>query len=864
MKAVLKVGIALVAGASLLLAVPLIREYRAELHEEQEEKLEQDGMELAMHQRFLMTRDPLLNEVPTNRLLEAMRQRTARIASGRTAVLNWEERGPLNVGGRTRAMFVDNRDATGNTVFAGSVSGGIWKTTNFLSATPSWTPVAEKMGNLAVTCMWQSRTNGNVMLAGTGEGWFNVDAVRGAGIFRSTDGGITWNQLPSTTEFEYCQDVVMDNNNNIYVSLRNYSSTNRGVMRSTDNGSTWEQVVGAPIGSFTTGRAADMEVASNGDLYVTLGIMPDYTVTAVSIWRSAATNGANTGAVGTWVDVTPPGLDEMNRIELAVAPSNPQRLYAIMANKADGVVSLVYRSDNAGATWTSFPAPGGLNNGAVSQGWYNLTLDVDPNNPDVVAAGAFNVCRSTNGGANWSTLTSSLTVHVDQHIVLYSGSSRLLVGNDGGIFVSNDAGAPSPTFENKTANYNVTQFYGADLHPTNTNLFIAGAQDNNTHRFTTAGLNSGNAVVGGDGGIPHIDQTVGSNLVIASYVFNNFYRSLNGGSTFSPLTATNNNNGQFITPSDLDDAAKTLYAGEAANKYYVLNNLTGAPARLVNTVAAMGGRSVTAVRVDPATPNTVWLGCSFGSAKPQLLKLTNANTATPTVAVNVQITASLANATISSIEIDPANPAHILVSLSNYGIVSLFESTNNGSTFTAVEGDLPDMPVYWSLFVPNTMKVVDGIAQNGGVLIGTDLGIYYTTATAGNATIWTPYANFPNTPVYQMKLRNSDRTLLAATHGRGLWTANLPVATGVSNVTATRGFIRYISSMNDRLTIMPGTLTGVRSMSVEVYDSRGAVVLREARNYQSVQLSLTRLTRGAYTVRITGDKGEVFVQQVIK
>ncbi|HET9825519.1 MAG TPA: sialidase family protein, partial [Chitinophagaceae bacterium] len=274
-----------------------------------EERFEMDGMERAMRQQFLMTRDPALNQVPTERLLAAMRfmrnMRTTQVSN-----LTWSERGPNNIGGRSRTIMIDKRDASGNSVFAASVSGGIFKTTNFLSANPSWAVVNDQMANLAVTVLVQDRNNFNVMYAGTGEGWFNLDAVRGAGIFKSTDGGATWNQIPSTSGFEYVQDFVIDNNGNLYVALRNLTSSFRGVMRSTDGGTTWTQVLGlqqsdpspCPGVTFTTGRAADLEVASNGDIYAALGIF-----TPTQIFKSTfATYGANTGAKCNWQEVTPP------------------------------------------------------------------------------------------------------------------------------------------------------------------------------------------------------------------------------------------------------------------------------------------------------------------------------------------------------------------------------------------------------------------------------------------------------------------------------------------------------------------------------------------------------------------------------
>ena len=327
-------------------------------------------MQKAMRQEFFMTRDPALNIVPKERLLAAMRfMSTARITQ--IADLTWTERGPNNIGGRSRAILIDRRDPTGNTVFAASVSGGIFKSTNFTSPSANWTVVDDHMANLAVTVLVQDRNNFNIMYAGTGEGWFNVDAVRGAGIFKSTDGGVTWNQLASTAQFEYVQDMVIDNNSNVYASLRSLTSNNRGVVRSVNGGTSWSQVLGTPLTDlpYTTSRGADLEVASNGDLYATLGIF-----SRTMVLKSAfATNGANTGAAGTWTDITPTHSNTTFRGEIAAAPSNPQRLYLMMQDSATDKVLTFYTSSNGGASWTSTPIASGspldeaLNNGSSSQ-----------------------------------------------------------------------------------------------------------------------------------------------------------------------------------------------------------------------------------------------------------------------------------------------------------------------------------------------------------------------------------------------------------------------------------------------------------------------------------------------------------------
>lgn len=833
-------------------------------HSTQEnESLETDGADRAMQQQFLMLRDPALNVIPSERLQAAIDYMNNQRTTQPTA-LTWQERGPNNIGGRTRAIMIDKRDATGNTVFAASVSGGIFKTTNFLSGTPTWNPVADQMANLAVTVLLQDKNNLNTMYAGTGEGWFNIDAVKGAGVFKSTDGGTTWTQLPNTANFEYIQDLLIDNNNNMYVSLRNLSTTNRGVMRSTDGGVTWTQVLGLPLTDFnyTTGRAADLELASNGDVYATMGIF-----TRTMVFKSSfSANGALTGAAGHWTEITPVRSTITFRAELAVAPNNPQRVYLMEQDSANDQVDSFYRSNDGGATWSAFLSPSALNNGSNSQTWYDLTMAVDSNNADVVVVGGLQVAKSTDGGSTWTTITTA-PVHVDQHYLVYFNSSRLLLGNDGGIYYSNDVNLPSPTWTAKNAlGYSVTQFYGCDYHPTDDNYFLAGAQDNNTQKFTVAGINSTTPVVGGDGGVPHIRHTDGQ-LQIAATTGNNYYRSLNG-SSFQYLSGASNNNGQFIQASDLEDGQNILYCGDNAGQYFVIPGLTNATASAITgsikTLPLIGAREVTAVTVDQSQTNTVWLGCSLGGLAPMVCKVTTANT-TPGVTVSTQISVP-ANAYISSIDIDPANTNRILVTLSNYGVASIWISTDGGTTFTSLDNNgvnLPDMPVHWGIFAPSS-AILSG-TTGGGIILGTELGVWTTSSINGTSTVWAANnGGLPNVPVYQLKYKPFSALLVAATHGRGLFTTVLPgVTTGVSNNVVTKDFIKYISADQNRLLIVKGGLN-TKNMQVQIYDATGKLVYDQNKPYQDASINISTLSTGSYTVRMIGNNKEYYVRQFVK
>ena len=839
-------------------------------NEEDEEKLEMDGMQKAMRQEFFMTRDPALNIVPKERLLAAMKfmstARTTQITD-----LTWTERGPNNIGGRSRAILIDKRDPTGNTVFAASVSGGIFKTTNFTSSSANWTVVDDHMANLAVTVLVQDKNNLNTMYAGTGEGWFNVDAVRGAGIFKSTDGGITWNQLASTAQFEYVQDIVIDNNGNVYASLRNLASTNRGVMRSVNGGTSWTQVLGIPLTDlpYTTGRAADLEVASNGDIYATLGI---FTRTMV-LKSDFATHGANTGAAGTWTDITPTHSDITFRGEIAVAPSNPQKLYLMMQDSATDKVLNFYTSNNGGTSWTSTPIAGGsplddaLNNGTSSQTWYDLISAVDSTNANIVVAGGIELAKSTDGGATWTTISTSASVHVDQHALVFLNSSNLLVGNDGGIYHTSNFTNASPTFSQKNNGFNATQFYGCDFHPTDDNYFLAGAQDNNTQKFTAPGINSTAPVIGGDGAIPHIRQTDGQ-LQIAASTSNTYYRSTDGGNTFISLGGSiNNGRGQFINPSDLDDNQNILYAGDDIGKYYCITGLNGTPAASVKTITQMVDRGLTAVKIDPTAANTIWIGASTveGSAsalQPLVIKVTNASAATPAVSFSTTIPAGNGSY-ISSIDVDPSNTNNVLVTISNFGVTSVWESTNGGTTFTNIEGNLPDMPVFWGLFAPPGAQLSG--TTGGGIILGTDLGVWTTSSVNGTSTQWIPNNNgLANVPVYMIKYRPANTSLVVATHGRGLFTTTLSgVVTGVSNNVITKDFIKYISPDATQLLVVKGGLNTL-NMQVQIFDVTGKLMYNKEHPYQNLSIPISTLSKGSYIIKIQGNNKENFVEQFVK
>ncbi|ANE52552.1 T9SS type A sorting domain-containing protein [Flavisolibacter tropicus] len=855
--------------------------HRMGLNEEENEK--QDRIDLAMEQEFRMTLDPALNRVPRERLLTARTYMARLLSLAKITDLEWKERGPNDLAGRTRAILVDRRDATGNTIFAGGVGGGVWRCTNF-KTTPVWTPLSDKLTNIAVCALAQDPSNPNILYAGTGEGWFNYDAIRGNGIFKSEDGGNTWNQLPSTAittitsdpfskAFDYVQDLAVNSSGILFAAARTSSiqtNCNRGgILRSTDGGVSWQQGVGSAATINCTDAlnfyGADLEIATNGDIYATTGFNNTAVGRQGKIWRSTA---ANAGAPGTWVDITPAGTWE--RIDIACAPSDANILYALFV--VDKKIGAIKRSVNAGVSWQDLPLPSWCDDGETKtdftrgQAWYDLIVQVDPTNANNVYIGGIDLFKSTNGGTTWTQITqwadgcSTLpVVHADQHNLLFfpNTGTELIASNDGGIYYGTNAGA---NWVSRNTNYNVTQFYSVDIHPTTANYFLGGAQDHGTMRLTSAGVGTAFRIAGGDGGYAHIDQDNNGRLQVGAFTTNSYFYSRDGGANWDRVSG-GNEDGQFVNPTDFDDALDRLYTGNAAGKMGIVTNLnsTSTPAFNDVTLTGLGTKEISAIRVDPTvtTGGEAWIAGINGV--PALYKVTGLNTLTPTLGTARSLPVA-AGAYVSSIDIDPANASHLLVTVSNYGVVSVLESTNGGASFNNIEGNLPDMPVRWGMIVPATVSVNGN--DLGGILIGTELGVWYTPKTAGTSTAWVPQSNnLPNTRIDMLRLRTSDLLLVAATHGRGLYTTNLASSTtGIDQQPNTAGFIQYISANQQQLLIKVGGLTTAK-IEMRIYNAEGQLVLTKKDRYVDQHIGTVQFPKGVYILKVFGNNGEKYSER---
>ncbi len=734
------VGLLLVTGLLLLMTEFKNTAFENEEAEEMEEGSLMGTVMGRFHQEWLMTHDPATGIVPRERLLNAQRvAEELRMGTGqRSGVipLYWEERGPSNVGGRTRGLLIDANDATGRTVWAAGVAGGIWRCNNIDAVPPTWTNINDFFSTMAITTIAQDPSNPNTLYFGTGENGFgNADAVQGMGIWTSTDGGNNWTQIPSTLtpEFQSVNKIMVDNAGVVY------AATAAGLFTLNTPGGAWTKVLGLGAGA-AGDLVQDFEIAANGDIFAAIN--------GVGIFRFQA---------GSWGLLADPNLPTTGfaRIELATAPSNASVVYAAFAtttSMSQSTCLTVVSTGDSGNSWTSRTCP--MNLGVFC--WYAYVMTVDPTNPARIWIGDVNLFVSGDNGANW---TQAMNVHADHHALVYrpGSSTDMVFGNDGGVYRSTNADNANPTLLAKNDGYNVTQFYAAALHPTAaTNYILGGTQDNGTQRFTCAGICATDRPTGNDGAFCFIDQ---DNPMIQVTGSQNrlFFVSNDGGGTFNTLLAGDNGT-LFITPAGYDSGSDILYFSDGRDTLGRVSGVGAANTVTFEDISQMGNARVSIVTVSPNNANRIYMGVENG----RILRIDNADQAG---AITVTQLTSPFSTYVSSIAVENGNEMHLLATASNYGITSIFESPDGGTTWNTVEGTLPDMPVRWAMFHP---------ADPDQALIATELGIWSTDDLNGASTEWFPTNTFglANVRVDMLQYRSSDNLMVAATHGRGMYTTD--------------------------------------------------------------------------------------------
>ncbi len=640
----------------------------------------------------------------------------------------------------------------------------------------SWGPVDDQFATLSVTKIAFDPNNTSVFYFCTGEGWFNADAARGAGIWKTIDGGESWSRLASTDTsiFFYCQDIaVHPMTSDVYVCTRS-----SGLMRSTDGGNSWEQVLGQNNGA-NVNTASDIELAANGGMFVSMG-MSEYD----GIYYS------ETGNSGEWERRMNGFASNVWRIEIATAQSDSNVIYAIAERRPSGntrdSIEGIYKSLDQGLNWNAVSLPDGNRKMANVQAWYDLIIQVDPNNPNVVVIGGLNLWRSRDGGQSWQQLTegdrrktnSTLQyVHVDQHEIIFKNSDTVYFGNDGGIYRCNNFRDEIPYFVNMNQNYNVTQFYSCDIHPSvDDEMVLGGTQDNGSNKSISNGVSEFENVSWADGGFCAIDYEDGDYLYTTTQL-RRMFRTYKGVRDTITNPYIQNDNTLFINPMIMDASnPQILYMASDRGLWRFSNARTSTDSAWQKCTRSFG--VISAVASSKSTPNNVYIARVVGgNTNSYPYRIENAHITDDTyIPIPMDRNFELPQGGyINCILVDPRDDNHVLVVYSNYNILSVFETYNanaNDPDWVNLDTNLPNIPIRWASFHPENPSVC---------YLATELGMYYTDSLNGASTVWKKGNNsLPNLRMDMIKYRESDGKFVIGSHGRGIYVGE--VAEGSNDI----------------------------------------------------------------------------------
>jgi photosystem II stability/assembly factor-like uncharacterized protein len=686
-------------------------------------------------------------------------------AFGPTPIVNGQRPGNGPVSGRLAGIAADPADP--NTIYVAAAGGGVWKT---IDGGTSWTQLTDSQSTLSMGAITIAPTTPNVIYAGTGEANNSLDSNFGRGILKSTDGGTTWTLLtgpsnafnrlttseiavdPTNADVAYAAMAANFGNNVLFGS-------NTGIWKTTDGGVTWTNTTTA-ITAALPWSSIQIDPSAPNTLYAAVG----------DIFGSAQ-NGVYKSTDGgtTWSPLAgAPNGTASGRIVVAVSKSNPQVLYVSSSSSNSATFGALYKlmlSTDGGATFTDLT--GGTPDYMGGQGWYDTTLIVDPTDSNIIyaggAAGTNSLIRSIDGGSSWTDITGTAQnngPHADHHAAAFDANGKYLDGNDGGTYRLDNPS--SVLWTQLNGNLNTIQFEGIALHPTDPNIALGGSQDNGTSKFS--GDLGWTLVEGGDGGFVKYSQTdtnrVYHQAPILSFGTSGFFRRSDDDGT----TWISKVNG--ITDNDNTGNLQNFYAPFVVDPGNGDRVLYGARHVWETT---NGGDSWSALG-NPPNPNANVDAIGLASSNPDTIYASAGGNIYVTfdhgATWNQQnLPGAASGQTVQDLEVDPSNDqaAYAVVNHFTGGAGNVFRTTDGGLTWTNISGNLADLPV-WSLqFDPATPSTL---------YIGRDDGVYMTTDTGSS---WSRFGTgLPNAQVFQIELNTTLGILAAGTHGRGMWEILVP------------------------------------------------------------------------------------------
>lgn len=735
---------------------------------------------------------------------------------------NWSPLGPTNWingnsgynpgNGRVNAITVDPNNS--DIIYACAASGGLWKTND---GGQSWNALTDDFPVLGTSDVEINPLNTEIIYLGTGD----RDGLNtyGVGVYKSIDGGATWNPTglfdaePELSLIVNCLEINPINPNIIF------AGTKSGLKRSVDGGDNWESII--PFGDF-------MEIKFNPENPNTV-----YAARDDKFYRS--TNGG-TSFQTIW-DF--PTLN-VGRIAFDVSKADTAYIYALISDINADFMG-VYRSTDGGLTFTEMVNGdeinllGYANDGSDdgSQAWYDLAIAASPTNRDEVYTGGINVWGSINGGTDWSINTkwyysgdNSVYSHADIHSLDFYGNT-LYCGSDGGVFKNSSNNG----WQNISTGLNITQIYRMS-NSYNGSTVSVGTQDNGTNVFNSTWKH----IRGADGMETIIDYS-NPNIVYCSIYYASIYKSNSGGDNSSNIFSAEDKGetAAWVAPYIIDEINNsTLYVG-AENIYKTTNS----GAYWTKITDLNNDTYFDYIAIAPSNSNYI-----YAARSDMFIRTTDGGFSWDNINIPT-------GGTVTGIEISSSNPERVFV------------STSSNSTGYVIYS--PDACESFTISYPAIYSGVNNIAYENntenGIYAATNFGILYIN---DNLTDWVDYSqNMPTVKVTELDIVENINKLRASTYGRGVWESGLYSETvdveSVNNIFS--NFIVYPNPVETMLSLDFGDLDVSKFY---IYNSAGLGVYLLDNVDSKLTIDVSSYVEGSYFVKvITTDKKEI-VQKFLK
>lgn len=755
-----------------------------------------------------------------------------------SSTLSWQQEGPTNIGGRITCLKIHPTNQ--NIIFAGCPGGGLFKTTD---AGATWIPVFDAQPFLSISCITFDPTNPSVMYVGTGDPDIPFTSFIGNGVYKSTDGGISWTNIGLNQQGIITQILVNPlNTNMIYASAMGTPMVrdfNRGIYKTTNGGTSWNQVLNIDN---QTGVSDMMMDFTNPNIIYACSWSRIRTNTESFGFSNSSRMYKTTNAGTTW-NILSNGLPntKLARFGICMSKQNANKIYVSVCDSTYNLEN-IYVSTNGGNSFSALPGSAnasGLYNGF---GWYFGKLTVNPTNDNEILIAGVEHYKSSDGGNSFNLNQQpwwNYNPHADIHDIQFKSASDYIIATDGGLYETFDDGGNWYKLDDIPN----TQFYKVNYNPFNNNEYLGGAQDNGTMSGgLTSGVNNWLRIFGGDGFQPRMDNT-DSQIMYAETQNGGLYVSMDAGTSF-------NNFSSSIDVSDRRNWDMPYVFGGNSNSimytgtYRVYKNTTN-PFESWSPISgdltdgiiyAERFHNISCVDNSSLNTNYIYAGTSDGNVWRSLDD--------GSIWDSLQMT--LPYRYVTSIHSSPNVLNNVYVTHSGYRynqyIPHIHKSTNNGTNWTDISGDLPQAGINDMLVLPGYENVL---------FVASDIGVYYTTNGGAN---WTRLGNnMPIMVVWDLEYNPNTNKLIAGTYARGLQTidvTSLMTSVGIKNTALVQSSISIFPNPTvNEINIKASE----KIKTISIVDQHGKVFTKTTQQ----KINVEDLASGTYYAIIETEKEKV-------